>query len=221
MNRWLSVRFNVLSAVIVGMTGLVSVLSSRIDAALAGFMLAFASNISNDILFLVRRFVGLEQSMVALERVKEFSDLTREPPEFIEPRPPASWPDKGEIEVKDLVIRYAPELPNVLHHLNFKIMPGEKVGILGRTGSGKSTLALSFFRFVEATEGSISVDGIDIGSVGLTDLRSKLTIIPRTSSSRAMKLWYADPLHRGPDDFEWNTPLDTRCVRRVRRRGHL
>jgi ABC-type multidrug transport system fused ATPase/permease subunit len=69
----------------------------------------------------------------------------------------------------------------VLHNLNFKIRPGEKVGILGRTGSGKSTLALSFFRFVEATEGEIVVDGINIAKLGLTDLRSKLTIIPRMS----------------------------------------
>lgn len=57
-----------------------------------------------------------------------------------------------------------------------------QVGILGRTGSGKSTLALSFFRFVEATEGRILVDGVDISGVGLTDLRSRLTIIPRTST---------------------------------------
>jgi ABC-type multidrug transport system fused ATPase/permease subunit len=94
-----------------------------------------------------------------------------------------------------------PELPNVLHGLDFKIYPGEKIGILGklsadvesawftcitlvgRTGSGKSTLALSFFRFVEATEGSIEIDGINIASLGLTDLRGKLTIIPRMSSS--------------------------------------
>ncbi|KAH7925080.1 hypothetical protein BV22DRAFT_1195420 [Leucogyrophana mollusca] len=170
VNRWLSTRFNLLSSAVVGLTGLAAVLSPNISAALAGFALAFASNITHN----VRRFVGLEQSMVALERVKEYSELKREPPEFIEPRPPRTWPDSGSIICENL-----PELPNVLHELNFEIKPGEKVGILGRTGSGKSTLALSFFRFVEATEGRILVDGLDISTIGLTDLRSKLTIIPQ------------------------------------------
>ena len=67
----------------------------------------------------------------------------------------------------------------MLHHLTFEVHPGEKVGVLGRTGSGKSTLALSFFRFVEPVEGRILIDGLDISKIGLTDLRSKLTIIPR------------------------------------------
>ncbi|KAI0040180.1 ATP-binding cassette transporter [Auriscalpium vulgare] len=175
VNRWLSVRFNLLSGCIVGVTAVVAVVTPTIDAALAGFTLAFASTVTQD----VRRFVSLEQSMVALERIKEYSEIEREPAEFVEPRPPASWPSNGAIECQDLVIRYAPELPNVLHNVNFSVKPGEKVGILGRTGSGKSTLALSFFRFVEATEGRILVDGLDISKVGLTDLRSKLTIIPQ------------------------------------------
>lgn len=81
--------------------------------------------------------------------------------------------------MQNLIIRYAPELPDVLHNLNFEVHPGEKVGILGRTGSGKSTLALSFFRFVEATEGCITIDNLDISTMGLSDLRSKLTIIPQ------------------------------------------
>ncbi|KAF5378754.1 hypothetical protein D9615_006977 [Tricholomella constricta] len=160
VNRWLSMRFNLLSSGVIGATALVSLITPGISASLAGFALTFASTITGDLLFMVRRFVGLEQSMVALERVKEYSELAREPPEFVEPRPHASWPSEGAIECEDLVIRYA-------------------VGILGRTGSGKSTLALSFFRFVEATEGRILVDGLDIAKVGLTDLRSKLTIIPQ------------------------------------------
>ncbi|TDL25136.1 multidrug resistance-associated ABC transporter [Rickenella mellea] len=179
VNRWLSARFNLLSSAVVGVTGVVALMTPGIDAAQAGFALAFTATITNDLLFMVRRFVGLEQSMVALERVKEFSELKREAPEFIEPRPPASWPSEGSVVCENLAIRYAPELPDVLHDLNFTIHPGEKVGILGRTGSGKSTLALSFFRFVEATSGRILVDGIDIAKVGLTDLRSKLTIIPQ------------------------------------------
>ncbi|KAJ7635025.1 multidrug resistance-associated ABC transporter [Roridomyces roridus] len=179
VNRWLSIRFNILSSIIMGAIALLAVLNGSISASLAGFAMAFANTITNDLLFLVRRFVGLEQSMVALERVKEYSELAREAPEFIEPRPPAAWPASGAIRCEDLVIRYAPELPPVLHNLTFDIKPGEKVGILGRTGSGKSTLALSFFRFVEPTEGKIVVDGLDIAQVGLTDLRSRITIIPQ------------------------------------------
>ncbi|KAJ7126325.1 P-loop containing nucleoside triphosphate hydrolase protein [Mycena epipterygia] len=168
VNRWLSIRFNMLSSIIMGAISLVAVLNGSISASLAGFALAFANTITGDLRFLV-----------ALERVKEYSELKREGPEFIEPRPPAAWPSTGAIRYEDLVIRYAPELPPVLHSLTFDINPGEKVGILGRTGSGKSTLALSFFRFVEPTEGKIVVDGLDIAQVGLTDLRSRLTIIPQ------------------------------------------
>ncbi|KAH0581287.1 hypothetical protein H2248_012386 [Termitomyces sp. 'cryptogamus'] len=179
VNRWLSMRFNLLSCGVIGVTGLVSLITPSISASLAGFALTFASTITNDLLFMVRRFVGLEQSMVAVERIKEYSELQQEPSEFIEPRPPVSWPSEGAIKCQDLVIRYAPDLPDVLHNLNFSVHPGEKVGILGRTGSGKSTLALSFFRFVEATQGRILVDGLDIAKIGLSDLRSKLTIIPQ------------------------------------------
>ncbi|OAX31090.1 P-loop containing nucleoside triphosphate hydrolase protein [Rhizopogon vinicolor AM-OR11-026] len=179
VNRWLSTRFDVLSATTVGLTGVITVATPSISASLAGFALSFVGGITFTLLVLVRRVVGLEQAMVALERIKEYSELQREPAEYIEPRPPASWPEHGVIKCENLVIRYAPELPNVLHNLNFEILPGEKVGILGRTGSGKSTLALSFFRFVEATEGRITVDDLDISTVGLSDLRSKLTIIPQ------------------------------------------
>lgn len=49
--------------------------------------------------------------MVAVERIKEFTEIIREPAEFIEPRPEASWPSKGEIKCEDLIIRYAVSQP--------------------------------------------------------------------------------------------------------------
>ncbi|KAL1411123.1 hypothetical protein Q8F55_002073 [Vanrija albida] len=178
INRWLSARFNMLSSLLVGITAC-AMLVSGVNAAFAGFALAFATTIMHDLLFVVRRFVQLEQSMVALERIKEYSEVPQEAPEHVEPRPPASWPAEGGISVDKLVIRYAPDLPDVLHSISFDVKPREKVGIVGSTGCGKSTLALSFFRFVEATSGKIVIDNIDIAKIGLTDLRSNIMIIPQ------------------------------------------
>jgi ABC-type multidrug transport system fused ATPase/permease subunit len=86
---------------------------------------------------------------------------------------------KGAIKVDNLHVRYASDLNPVLKGISFTVKPQEKIGIVGRTGSGKSTLALSFFRFVEAFQGSITIDGIDISEIGTQDLRSNLTIVPQ------------------------------------------
>jgi ABC-type multidrug transport system fused ATPase/permease subunit len=141
--------------------------------------LSFCYTISIHLLFLLKRYVSLEQSMVALERIEEYSTLPREAPEFIEPRPPSDWPQAGHIKCDNLTVRYAQDLPDVLHGVSFEVKPGEKVGVLGRTGSGKSTLALSFLRLVEPLSGTIVVDGVNIRSIGLSDLRSNITIIPQ------------------------------------------
>ncbi|KAF9479792.1 multidrug resistance-associated ABC transporter [Pholiota conissans] len=179
VNRWLNVRFNMLSAFLVGVTGFVCLVSPNVSASLTGFALTFVMTINQDLLGMVRRFIGLEQGLVALERIQEYIKIEREPAEFVEPRPPASWPSEGVVKCEHLAVRYAPHLPNVLKDISFEVHAGEKIGIIGRTGSGKSTLALSFFRFVEAAEGRIMVDGIDISRIGLTDLRTRLTIIPQ------------------------------------------
>ncbi|KAG9104879.1 hypothetical protein FRC06_006704 [Ceratobasidium sp. 370] len=178
VNRWLSVRFNLLSAGVVALTAVaVLLIQVRPGIRLNNYqrLVVHGSAI---------RWIGAEhgkssQIFVALERINEFSTIAQEAPEFVEPRPSASWPERGDIAVENLTIRYAPTLPNVLHGLTFDIQARSKIGVLGRTGSGKSTLALSFFRFVEATEGRIMIDGVDISKIGITDLRSRLTIIPQ------------------------------------------
>jgi ABC-type multidrug transport system fused ATPase/permease subunit len=90
------------------------------------------------------------------------------------------WPWRGHISLRGVTMGYRPELPTVLNKLSVEIPAGKKVGIVGRTGSGKSSLLLALFRMVELRAGSILIDGVDIASVGLGDLRSRLSIIPQT-----------------------------------------
>jgi ABC-type multidrug transport system fused ATPase/permease subunit len=76
-------------------------------------------------------------------------------------------------------VRYRPNTPLILKGVNVRISGGEKIGVVGRTGSGKSTLVQALFRLVEPAEGKIIIDGIDICTLGLHDLRSRFGIIPQ------------------------------------------
>ncbi|KAJ1865606.1 hypothetical protein LPJ78_002535 [Coemansia sp. RSA 989] len=97
-------------------------------------------------------------------------------------RAPTSWPQRGKIVFADFSLKYQPHLPPVLKNINLSINPGEKMGIVGRTGAGKSSLVKSLFHLIpEGTTGSITIDGIDISSIGLGDLRPRLGIIPQES----------------------------------------
>ncbi|OZJ06265.1 hypothetical protein BZG36_00792 [Bifiguratus adelaidae] len=180
VNRWLSTRSSATGALLSFAVG-VAILWNLdfVDASLAGFTLTYAFTFTDQLFWGVRRYTSLELSLNSVERIVEYSELEEEAPEIIEPRPPASWPEEGKIEVKDLQVRYAADLDPVLHGINFSVKSQEKIGIVGRTGSGKSTLALSFFRFIEASRGSIIIDGKDISQIGLSHLRSRLTIIPQ------------------------------------------
>ena len=123
----------------------------------------------------------LEVDLNSVERVVELLDTPEEPAAVVEgKRPPASWPsDKGGLVVEDLVLSYAEGLPAVIKGVSFQVEPKEKIGLVGRTGSGKSTMALALLRFTEPTSGKIILDGVDITTIGLSDLRSRLTFIPQ------------------------------------------
>ncbi|KAG1381714.1 hypothetical protein G6F61_002924 [Rhizopus arrhizus] len=180
VNRWVSVRYAASGALVNLLTGII--ILSRIEsmnASIAGFCLSFVLLFTDQMFWGIRRYTSLEMAFNAVERVVEFMEIDQEAPAITNVRPPANWPTHGAIEAKDLEARYAADLDPVLKGLTFSIKPQEKIGVVGRTGSGKSTLALSFFRFVEATKGSIVIDGIDIKDLGTEDLRSNLTIIPQ------------------------------------------
>ncbi len=89
------------------------------------------------------------------------------------------WPVSGEIEFKDFSVRYRPEMPIILKKISFRVLPNERIGIVGRTGSGKSTICNCIFRILEAHSGKILIDGEDISHISLAQLRRNLTIIPQ------------------------------------------
>ena len=76
-------------------------------------------------------------------------------------------------------VRYRTNTPLVIKGITLSIKGGEKIGVVGRTGGGKSTLIQVFFRLVEPSGGRIIIDGIDISTLGLHDLRSRFGIIPQ------------------------------------------
>ncbi|CAJ0609705.1 unnamed protein product [Cylicocyclus nassatus] len=126
----------------------------------------------------VRIASDLETNIVAVERIKEYTDSPVEGAQSKQ-KPVDSWPKYGKIVLKDVCMRYRAGLDLVLKHVSASIEPREKIGIVGRTGAGKSSLAMALFRTVEIDSGSIEIDGYSISTLGLEDLRSRLTIVPQ------------------------------------------
>ncbi|KAF9079080.1 Multidrug resistance-associated protein 1, partial [Mortierella sp. AD031] len=122
----------------------------------------------------------IQTDVVAVERIREYANLTSEARDVIpDSKTDDAWPSRGGIEFKDYSVRYREGLDLVLKDVSVSIQPGERVGIVGRTGAGKSSITLALFRIIEAAQGSIVIDGIDISTLGLKELRTRLTIIPQ------------------------------------------
>ncbi|KAI5990317.1 ABC protein [Pisolithus orientalis] len=182
--RWLAVRLEFMSATLTFLVALLAVTDvSGINAAQIGLTLTYTMILSQMLSFVTRQTADVENNMNSVERILQY---TREetvpqeaPHEKPEVKPPADWPHEGAIEYKDVQMSYRPGLPNALHGISLSIQGGEKIGIVGRTGAGKSSLMLVLYRIVELSGGSIILDGIDISTLGLKDLRTKISIIPQ------------------------------------------
>ncbi|XP_019116392.2 ATP-binding cassette sub-family C member 2 [Larimichthys crocea] len=204
-NRWLAIRLEFLGNLVVFFAALFAVISrDSLDSGLVGLSISYALNVTQTLNWLVRMTSELETNIVAVERVSEYSELKNEAEWVTDTRPTEKWPEEGRLRFDNYKVRYRPELDLVLHGITCDIGSTEKIGIVGRTGAGKSSLTNCLFRIIEAAEGRILIDDLDISKIGLHDLRNRITIIPQDpvlfSGTLRMNL---DPFDKFSDEDIW------------------
>nr|XP_043873402.1 multidrug resistance-associated protein 1 isoform X1 [Solea senegalensis] len=206
-NRWLAVRLEFVGNCIVSSAALFAVIAREsLSPGIMGLSISYALQLTASLTWLVRMSSDVETNIVAVERVKEYHDTEKEAEWTLDDSPtlPTGWPTNGCIDIRGFGLRYRHDLDLAIRNITISIDGGEKVGIVGRTGAGKSSLTLGLFRIIEAAEGHIFVDGVDISQLGLHELRSRITIIPQDpvlfSGSLRMNL---DPFDIYSDEDVW------------------
>ncbi|XP_077982708.1 ATP-binding cassette sub-family C member 9-like [Glandiceps talaboti] len=203
---WASVRLELFSAIIVFLSGMITLLScvlGQLEPSLVGLAVTYSLLVSHMLAWFSKVVADTEMHMNAVERVAYYTHIETEQYEGIQSAP-SNWPDKGDVMIENLSVRYAAELETVLDNVTLHFMPGQKIGICGRTGSGKSSLMLALFRIIDTCNGRIIMDGIDISHIPLQTLRSRLAIIPQDPVLFAGTIRFnLDPECTSLDDDLW------------------
>uniref|UniRef100_A0A8B9S7F4 Multidrug resistance-associated protein 4 n=1 Tax=Apteryx owenii TaxID=8824 RepID=A0A8B9S7F4_APTOW len=204
-SRWFAVRLDAICAIFVIVVAFGSLLLAKtLNAGQVGLALSYAITLMGTFQWGVRQSAEVENLMISVERVMEYTELEKEAPWETDKHPPPEWPSQGMIAFENVNFTYSLDGPLVLRHLSVLIKPKEKVGIVGRTGAGKSSLIAALFRLAEP-EGRIWIDKYLTSELGLHDLRKKISIIPQepvlfTGTMRKN----LDPFNEYTDEELWN-----------------
>ena len=147
-----------------------------------GEMIAFITytmQIVMSFLMLSMVAVMLPRAGVAADRIDE---VIKTPATIHDPETPKSLPQvgtKGVVAFNDVSFRYPGSDEDALEHISFTAKPGETTAIIGSTGCGKSTLLNLIPRFYDVTEGSVTIDGVDVREISQAQLHDELGYVPQ------------------------------------------
>ncbi|KAM3195238.1 hypothetical protein ACQJBY_071375 [Aegilops geniculata] len=205
--EWLIQRLEIMSAAVLSFSAFVMALlpQGTFSPGLVGMALSYGLSLNIMFVASIQFQCNLGNQIISVERVNQYMNIQSEATEVVEEnRPLPDWPQNGNVEIRDLKIRYRIDLPLVLHGITCKFEGGDKIGIVGRTGSGKTTLIGALFRLVEPAEGKVIIDSVDITMIGLHDLRSRLGTIPQDPTLFQGTIRYnLDPLGQFLDEQIW------------------
>ncbi|XP_054154270.1 ATP-binding cassette sub-family C member 10-like [Oppia nitens] len=202
VQQWLNLRLQILGAIVSSGVALLAVSlhfwsEQIVDSGLVGLALVYSLSVTGLLNGAVQSFTQTEMEMVSVERVMQYIDNIEceednvdngsidndeDNNDNVDNRRVVvdnNWPNNSIVRFSNVSMRYRPDLKRALNKVSFSTKPFEKIGIVGRTGSGKSSLFQVLFRLVNVEEGNITIDGIDISTISLNNLRSKLFIIPQ------------------------------------------
>jgi len=149
-----------------------------IDEKFLAITIVTSTNLALGVSFISITYMTMESIMKLVKKAMEYTELPIEPELELEDDP-QDWPQKGTIDFEDVSMSYKGALKPSLMNLNLSVADKEKVGIKGRTGSGKSSIINTLFRLYEIDSGVISIDGVDISSIGVHSLRDSISYIPQ------------------------------------------
>jgi ABC-type multidrug transport system fused ATPase/permease subunit len=201
----MSACLDVISSFYIYMSGLFIVLFP-IGPSQTGIAISNSLQLLLFVPWLFKMFFELDSSMSSVSSLVYFgTQAPRETSSRGTQDIPLNWPENGEIEFLDVTSKYQRYGVSVLKNVSFHIHPKEKIAIVGRSGSGKTTILMSLLRIMEPSEGKILIDGVDVSSISLTNLRSRIAIIPQepvmlTGTIRSN----LDPFGNSSDNAVWS-----------------
>ncbi|XP_031342698.1 probable multidrug resistance-associated protein lethal(2)03659 [Photinus pyralis] len=153
--------------------------------------------------YAMQQTAELENNMTSVERILEYDAIEQEDKCSTEPL--KTWPKSGGILFRNLSLKYSPLGSTILKNLNFEIFPREKIGIIGRTGAGKSSIVNALLR-LSYTSGDILIDNVDIKTLNLQAVRSKISVIPQDPTLFSGTLRQnLDPFEEYNDEVLWKS----------------
>eukprot|EP00927_Polykrikos_kofoidii_P011099 TRINITY_DN14676_c0_g1_i2.p1 TRINITY_DN14676_c0_g1~~TRINITY_DN14676_c0_g1_i2.p1 ORF type:complete len:1325 (-),score=217.80 TRINITY_DN14676_c0_g1_i2:29-4003(-) len=225
--KWLGIRLQANGAVLVGAVAVLCVASSsrgKLTAGVAGMALTYALRLTDILTQFTRGTADLERQMVSVERMHKYATaLAQEAPLVMAGvNLPSQWPSRGDVVLRKVSARYRSELPQVLRRVSMEFHGGERVGIVGRTGCGKSSSLMVLMRLMEPEEGVVTIDGVDISTVGLHTLREKFAVIPQEPTILTGSVRFnLDPMGGLADEDIWDALEKADLKPRVEKAGGL
>ncbi|XP_068632456.1 ATP-binding cassette sub-family C member 10 [Battus philenor] len=180
--QWLALRLQATAGAAVTVAALLAVLQRTLHAAdpgLVGLAISYALSMTSMLSNVLNSFTETEREMIAVERIGEY--ITQVESEKLDGDPPPyGWPSHGVISFEDVYLNYNGEhAPAALSGVQFACRPGERLAVVGRTGAGKSSLVRALLRLTPPTAGRVLVDGVDVATLHLHALRSRMGVIPQ------------------------------------------